>query len=124
MRSAARASPTRCFARRSSTRRRSARSRQLPWKAAAHITGGGLVENPPRFFADDSLAVELDPTTWEVPAIMKLIAIAGVDDEEMRRTFNMGLGMIIVVSARRSPTKRCRCSRDRRRASSVARAAR
>ncbi len=74
-----------------------ARLRDLPWKAAAHITGGGLVENPPRIFADDSLAVELDPTTWEVPAIMKLIASAGVAPIEMRRTFNLGLGMVIVV---------------------------
>jgi phosphoribosylformylglycinamidine cyclo-ligase len=71
----------------------------VPWKAAAHITGGGLVENPPRIFADDSLAVELDPTTWEVPPILKLIASAGVADDEMRRTFNMGIGMIIVVPA-------------------------
>src|SRR4051812_35190273 len=45
----------------------------LPWKAAAHITGGGLVENPPRVFSDDTLAVELDPSAWEVPAIMRLI---------------------------------------------------
>src|ERR1044071_3888678 len=38
----------------------------VPWKAAAHITGGGLVENPPRIFApeDASLAIELDPRTW------------------------------------------------------------
>ncbi len=75
------------------------RDAKVPWKAAAHITGGGLVENPPRIFADDSLAVELDPTTWEVPGIMKLIARAGVDDHEMRRTFNYGLGMTIVVPA-------------------------
>jgi phosphoribosylformylglycinamidine cyclo-ligase len=71
----------------------------VDWKAAAHITGGGLVENPPRIFADDTLAVELDPTTWEVPPIFKLIASAGIADDEMRRTFNMGLGMIIVVPA-------------------------
>ncbi len=71
----------------------------IPWKAAAHITGGGLVENPPRIFADDALAVELDPKTWQVPAIMQLIAGAGVADDEMRRTFNMGLGMLIVVPA-------------------------
>ena len=75
------------------------RESKVPWKAAAHITGGGLVENPPRIFADDTLAVELDPTTWEVPGIMKLIASAGVDDHEMRRTFNYGLGMTIVVPA-------------------------
>jgi phosphoribosylformylglycinamidine cyclo-ligase len=69
----------------------------VPWKAAAHITGGGLVENPPRIFADDRLAVELDRTTWQVPPIMTLIASAGVDDHEMARTFNLGIGMIIVV---------------------------
>jgi phosphoribosylformylglycinamidine cyclo-ligase len=71
----------------------------VPWQAAAHITGGGLVENPPRIFADDALAVELDPRTWEVPAIMQLIAGAGVDAAEMRRTFNLGIGMVIVVPA-------------------------
>ncbi|MFN0245695.1 MAG: phosphoribosylformylglycinamidine cyclo-ligase [Kofleriaceae bacterium] len=70
---------------------------RIPWKAAAHITGGGLVENPPRIFADDSLAVELDPATWDVPGIFQLIASAGVDPLEMRRTFNMGIGMTIVV---------------------------
>jgi phosphoribosylformylglycinamidine cyclo-ligase len=76
----------------------------VPWKAAAHITGGGLLENPPRIFAGDvpaeeALAVELDPATWEVPAIMQLIAGAGVDTAEMQRTFNLGLGMTIVVPA-------------------------
>jgi len=70
-----------------------------PWKAAAHITGGGLIENPPRIFADDSLAVELDRTTWDVPGIFRLIASAGIDDAEMQRTFNMGIGMIVVVPA-------------------------
>ncbi|HEY3804668.1 MAG TPA: phosphoribosylformylglycinamidine cyclo-ligase [Kofleriaceae bacterium] len=77
------------------------RLRALPWKAAAHITGGGLIENPPRIFdpADDTLAVELDPSTWELPAIFRLIASAGVAEAEMRRTFNMGLGMLIVVPA-------------------------
>jgi phosphoribosylformylglycinamidine cyclo-ligase len=75
------------------------RESATPWKAAAHITGGGLVENPPRIFADDSLAVELDPRTWDVPAIFSLIASAGIADDEMRRTFNMGLGMIVVVPA-------------------------
>jgi len=70
----------------------------IAWKAAAHITGGGLIENPPRIFADDHLAVELDATTWQVPPVMKLIASAGVDDHELRRTFNYGLGMLIVVA--------------------------
>ena len=71
----------------------------LPWKGAAHITGGGLIENPPRIFADDALAIELDPSTWQVPPILSLIARAGVEQHEMDRTFNMGLGMVIAVPA-------------------------
>ncbi len=71
--------------------------KKLPWKAAAHITGGGLVENPPRVFRDDTLDFEWIPSSWEVPGIFKLIASAGVEPEEMRRTFNMGIGMIIIV---------------------------
>ena len=80
------------------------RAAAVPWKAAAHITGGGLLENPPRIFRDDALAVELDPSTWEVPGIFRLIAAAGVEEHELRRTFNLGLGMIIVVPpAQRAP---------------------
>ncbi len=73
------------------------REAKIPWKGAAHITGGGLIENPPRIFSNDELAIELDLTTWDVPPIMKLIASAGVADHEMHRTFNYGLGMTIVV---------------------------
>jgi phosphoribosylformylglycinamidine cyclo-ligase len=69
----------------------------VPWKAAAHITGGGLIENPPRIFADDSLAIELDARAWQVPPIMTLIASAGIAPREMYRTFNMGIAMIVVV---------------------------
>ncbi|HEX3482855.1 MAG TPA: phosphoribosylformylglycinamidine cyclo-ligase [Kofleriaceae bacterium] len=69
----------------------------VTWKAAAHITGGGLIENPPRIFADDALAIELDPATWDVPPIMRMIARAGVAPREMYRTFNMGIAMIVVV---------------------------
>ena len=76
---------------------RALRDGKVAWKAAAHITGGGLVENPPRIFANDDFAVELDVSTWSVPPIFKLIASAGVAEDEMRRTFNMGLGMIVVV---------------------------
>ena len=70
----------------------------IAWKAAAHITGGGLVENPPRIFGDDALAVELDPATWDVPGVIRLIATAGVAESELRRTFNGGLGMLIVLA--------------------------
>jgi phosphoribosylformylglycinamidine cyclo-ligase len=69
----------------------------IAWKAAAHITGGGLIENPPRIFADDSLAIELDAGAWQVPPIMSVIARAGIAPREMYRTFNMGIAMIIVV---------------------------
>lgn len=73
--------------------------RGIQWKAAAHITGGGLLENPPRIFGDATeLAIELDKSKWEVPAIMQLIATAGVSDDEMFRTFNYGIGMIMVVA--------------------------
>jgi phosphoribosylformylglycinamidine cyclo-ligase len=70
---------------------------ELAWKAAAHITGGGLIENPPRIFADDRLAVELDRSTWTVPPVMKMLGAAGVADDELLRTFNGGLGMLIVL---------------------------
>jgi phosphoribosylformylglycinamidine cyclo-ligase len=72
---------------------------------ASHITGGGLIENPPRMLATASggeredLALALDTRTWEVPAVMKLIAATGVDEHEMRRTFNMGIGMVIALRA-------------------------
>jgi phosphoribosylformylglycinamidine cyclo-ligase len=69
------------------------------FKGAAHVTGGGLVENPPRMLPGEDLAIELDPRTWPVPAIFSLIASGGVDEAEMRRTFNLGLGMVVAVAA-------------------------
>ena len=66
-------------------------------KGLAHITGGGLVENPPRILPA-GLGMELALSSWEVPPVFGLIADAGVDDDEMRRTFNMGVGMAVVVS--------------------------
>ena len=75
------------------------RSASVRFKAAAHITGGGLIDNPPRILSGDDLAVYLDPATWTVPAILTLIAAQGVAPPEMRRTFNMGIGMMIVVAA-------------------------
>jgi len=66
--------------------------------AAAHITGGGLIENPPRVLPDD-LAVELDLGAVERPAVLRAIAEQGVDEAEMRRTFNCGVGMLLVVDA-------------------------
>jgi phosphoribosylformylglycinamidine cyclo-ligase len=72
--------------------------RTLPWKAAAHITGGGLVDNVPRALPP-SLGAELDTRAWEVPPVFRLVAErGGVADEEMCRTFNMGLGMVLVAA--------------------------
>lgn len=64
--------------------------------AAAHITGGGLVENPPRA-VPDTMAIELDLGAVPVPPIVAAVANAGVSTEEMRRTFNCGVGMLLVV---------------------------
>ena len=72
------------------------------WRGAAHITGGGLVDNPPRFVPDGrELALRFHPGSWEVPPIFGYLASsgAGVADEEMRRTFNLGLGMVVAVPA-------------------------
>ncbi|HEU5055280.1 MAG TPA: phosphoribosylformylglycinamidine cyclo-ligase [Kofleriaceae bacterium] len=71
------------------------------WKGAAHITGGGLIDNPPRMFGArrGELAIELDTSTWSRPGVFALITSAGVAEEEMRRTFNLGLGMLIAVGA-------------------------
>ncbi len=66
-------------------------------KGLAHITGGGLVENPPRILRP-GLSMELHTDSWEVPPIFQLIAAAGVEVDEMRRTFNMGVGMVVVVA--------------------------
>jgi phosphoribosylformylglycinamidine cyclo-ligase len=70
------------------------------WKGAAHITGGGLVDNPPRFLPDQApLALRFRWGAWPVPPIFSLIASAGVEPAEMRRTFNMGLGLVVCVPA-------------------------
>lgn len=69
-------------------------------KAAAHITGGGLLENIPRLLPKNC-AVEMDSSTWQIPPIMELIKQEGrIDQEEMYRTFNCGIGMVLVVDSK------------------------
>ena len=64
-----------------------------------HITGGGFYENIPRALPQD-LAVEIDTGKWEMPAIFRLLQQWGnVEWPEMYRTFNMGIGMILIVPA-------------------------
>jgi homoserine kinase len=66
-------------------------------KGMAHITGGGLVENIPRMLPD-TLAAELDAKAWPVPEVFKWLKEAGrLEDLEFARTFNTGLGMVLVV---------------------------
>jgi phosphoribosylformylglycinamidine cyclo-ligase len=63
----------------------------------AHVTGGGLPGNVPRALPH-GLAARLDPTRWVMPSVMHLVgALAGMDDAELRSTFNGGLGMVAVV---------------------------
>ena len=65
----------------------------------AHITGGGLEDNVPRMLPDH-LAAEVDVSQWQVPEVMRWLKKAGgVSDREFARTWNTGLGMVIVVSA-------------------------
>jgi phosphoribosylformylglycinamidine cyclo-ligase len=69
----------------------------VPVLAMAHVTGGGVTENLPRVLPDGCQAV-IDPRVWPVPPIFAILQEAGrIDDAEMRRTFNMGLGYLLVV---------------------------
>jgi len=67
--------------------------------ALAHITGGGLTENIPRVLPD-GLGVEIDLDAWVLPPVFKWLAqTAGMQQSELLKTFNCGLGMVLAVSA-------------------------
>lgn len=67
-------------------------------RAMAHITGGGFPGNIPRVLPE-GLAARVRRGSWEVPPLFRLIQKGGqVSDEEMFRTFNMGVGMVVVVA--------------------------
>lgn len=73
--------------------------REVSVKAMSHITGGGLVENLPRVLPE-GIGARLEQDSWETPAVFDWLQKAGqVDDHEMARVFNLGVGMCIVVSA-------------------------
>jgi phosphoribosylformylglycinamidine cyclo-ligase len=64
----------------------------------AHITGGGLVENPPRAIAQ-GLVPRFDWNAWEIPPVFAwLQEVGGVADHELRRTFNCGVGLVLIVT--------------------------
>jgi phosphoribosylaminoimidazole synthetase len=69
-----------------------------PIKALVHLTGGAFLENVPRVLPEGLRAV-VKTGSWPVPPLFELIQTRGsIDDEEMHRVFNMGLGLLIVVA--------------------------
>ncbi len=67
--------------------------------AMSHVTGGGFTDNLPRVLPGELGAV-IDRTRWEIPPLFEVIAAGGpVERDEMDRTFNMGIGMVLVVEA-------------------------
>jgi phosphoribosylaminoimidazole synthetase len=72
-------------------------------KGAAHITGGGLIENPPRAIAE-GLVPKFDWNAWSLPPVFQwLQQVGGVAEHEMRRTFNCGVGMMLIVAPEHLP---------------------
>ncbi len=67
-------------------------------KGIAHITGGGFIENIPRILPD-GVSAEIQKSAYEVPAVFKVMQKrAGISDEQMYNTFNMGIGMVVCVA--------------------------
>ncbi len=73
-------------------------SNNLTVKGFSHITGGGIIGNTNRIIPE-GLKIKINWDRWEMPAIFKLIKTAGkISDDEMRKVFNMGIGLVAVVS--------------------------
>ncbi len=86
--------PTRIYAKAVAALRRS-----VEVHAMSHITGGGLTENLPRVYGEH-LAAEVDQSSWKRPPVFDWLAEQGnIAEDEMLRTFNNGVGMIIVIAA-------------------------
>src|SRR5262249_26341157 len=67
-------------------------------KGAAHITGGGITENTPRILPK-GLGVHIQVSSWPVLPVFELLRQIGrIAEHDWRRTFNLGIGMILVVS--------------------------
>ena len=90
--------PTRIYARRVLAARASLREAGHDLLGIAHVTGGGLPGNVPRALPPD-IGARVDPARWPMPSVMRLLgALGGIDDEELRATFNGGIGMVLVVA--------------------------
>ncbi|MCS3804946.1 phosphoribosylformylglycinamidine cyclo-ligase [Chromobacterium alkanivorans] len=71
----------------------------LPVKGMAHITGGGITENTPRVLPEQVVA-QIDAAAWPQPKLFQWLQQEGkVDSQEMYRTFNCGIGMVVIVAA-------------------------
>ena len=69
---------------------------------AAHITGGGISDNTPRMLPK-GLAAEIDTRSWKIPALFEeLRRIGNIPEDDYRRTFNLGAGMILCVPAKKA----------------------
>jgi phosphoribosylformylglycinamidine cyclo-ligase len=69
-------------------------------KGAAHITGGGLTDNTPRMLPK-GLAAAIDCSSWRIPPLFEALRrIGNIPDDDYRRTFNLGVGMVFAVPAR------------------------
>jgi phosphoribosylformylglycinamidine cyclo-ligase len=69
-------------------------------RGAAHITGGGITDNTPRMLPD-GLAAAIDTTAWTIPPLFEALrAIGNIPLDDYRRTFNLGVGMILAVPKR------------------------
>ena len=74
------------------------KERGIPLKGLAHITGGGIPGNLPRILPEGVCAV-INERGWQEPPIFNIIRrLGGIDQEEMRRVFNLGIGFIIIIS--------------------------
>ncbi len=72
--------------------------KKIKIKAIANITGGGLIENIPRVFPDN-LTAKIDTNCWQLPDIFTYLQQAGnIENIEMFRVFNCGIGMVIIVA--------------------------
>lgn len=72
--------------------------KQYAIKGMAHITGGGITENVPRILPENTVA-QIDASSWPLPKLFQWLQQAGnVETQEMYRTFNCGIGMVVVVA--------------------------
>mgnify|MGYP001291399008 CR=1 FL=1 len=69
-------------------------------KGISHITGGGITENLPRIFPNSSVSAQIDLSSWDRPEIFNWLKNLGnIDEEEILRTLNCGIGLILIASA-------------------------